>query len=550
MGCTFGKVGSDAFTAENHIKVGDFEEPVQPLSTAGGTASFVRLVPVKGGKFEERGPGYFIGKDRSHAKGEVQFYERILRIRSSPIIAQWPIVNHMLEYAGVYRLKSKNETNQATSKDFIVLNNLFHGRKQARLMDVKMGNITSVRNWSGKSCFAAWRNRQIDRITNSEREGYRMEGMHNPPKALESMTPFLAKKRTTRLMYQRLRAEEFMKQFLDLSHLTSDDSLHLSIPEFTICLHLDLIAELCDVVGELEIVPVPQKWIGSSLVIGFDMGTLPVRRDSKRTRTDLNVTLLDWGRSELTSIVAFRKFMPFTKADRFKYWTQYRDSVYRLLYESINLYYDLYVRGNETEAIKVEIFDYDKLSADDFIGYALVPLAPFGNTKFPLLNSDGVPVIGYDGSPSSVNVSITYENVDSDILSGYFKIQLISGSCLPRMDFLNGCSDAYARIRTIQGIELGRSHIVPNVENPVWDIPHYIPVVDREKHLEMLAGCFGNHVTLDPVDVQALKDLITSICSSPDSKNPDGGVRVLRTIYADSGIAHYSYRWTHNNSVA
>merc|ERR1719326_305082 len=49
--------------------------------------------------------------------------------------------------------------------------------------------------------------------------------------------------------------------------------------------------------------PVPQKWVGSSVAIGFDCGCLRSRRETdKQIKSSVKVNIFDWGRSELNTI--------------------------------------------------------------------------------------------------------------------------------------------------------------------------------------------------------------------------------------------------------
>eukprot|EP00434_Breviolum_minutum_P029748 symbB.v1.2.026299.t1/scaffold2616.1/size74813/3 len=48
--------------------------------------------------------------------------------------------------------------------------------------------------------------------------------------------------------------------------------------------------------------PVPQKWIGSSVALGFDIGQMPKRGEEEKFRQKIIVSIFDWGRSELNTI--------------------------------------------------------------------------------------------------------------------------------------------------------------------------------------------------------------------------------------------------------
>eukprot|EP00960_Hanusia_phi_P012211 356171-Hanusia_phi.AAC.5 len=69
---------------------------------------------------------------------------------------------------------------------------------------------------------------------------------------------------------------------------------------------LKRMSELCKY---FEQVPVPQKWIGSSVALGFDACQLPRRDNSLAKEIDkVIVNIFDWGRSELLKVTFVKSF--------------------------------------------------------------------------------------------------------------------------------------------------------------------------------------------------------------------------------------------------
>eukprot|EP00960_Hanusia_phi_P012210 356171-Hanusia_phi.AAC.4 len=99
--------------------------------------------------------------------------------------------------------------------------------QKLRMQDVKIGRYTADANWMGKSTTAAFRNNIVDDITNSGREGYRLEGFDSMPTSVESFDPSAEtgkqgssakeKKKIKRLQFQRLSAKKFLSFLLDLA---------------------------------------------------------------------------------------------------------------------------------------------------------------------------------------------------------------------------------------------------------------------------------------------------------------------------------------------
>lgn len=77
----------------------------------------------------------------------------------------------------------KNDS-ECEDRDLFLMENLHCGVKSLRFCDLKIGNVTAVAGWQGKSSFGAMSNRVVDMMTNSVTEGYRMEGMDGQPASL------------------------------------------------------------------------------------------------------------------------------------------------------------------------------------------------------------------------------------------------------------------------------------------------------------------------------------------------------------------------------
>merc|ERR1719401_3244332 len=93
------------------------------------------------------------------------------------------------------------------------------------MLDIKIGENTAAPNWQGKSRFAALRQAVIDGFTNSQSEGFRLEGFDGQPPALKSLDPLLdlrghsgesLRKKAHRVMLQRMIATEMFMHFLDM----------------------------------------------------------------------------------------------------------------------------------------------------------------------------------------------------------------------------------------------------------------------------------------------------------------------------------------------
>ena len=77
----------------------------------------------------------------------------------------------------------------------------------------------------------------------------------------------------------------------------------LSREEFAEAVLRNMLKQMSDLCRYFEQVPVPQKWIGSSVALGFDVFQLPTRDESGlREMIKVIVNIFDWGRSELLQV--------------------------------------------------------------------------------------------------------------------------------------------------------------------------------------------------------------------------------------------------------
>ncbi|CAE7274853.1 ACTI [Symbiodinium natans] len=140
-------------------------------------------------------------------------------------------------------------------------------------------------------------------------------------------------------MLQRMPAAKMIMYFLDMHA----DLPHPSQAELTSTLSQAETAEIVlhETVKKLlrlgiacKQCPVPQKWIGSSVALGYDVGQLPTRENAEeQLRKQTIVSIFDWGRSELNTIQKHGALSDSAQADRAQYWSYYTGGIYRLGWE-------------------------------------------------------------------------------------------------------------------------------------------------------------------------------------------------------------------------
>eukprot|EP00811_Abedinium_folium_P005461 NODE_1502_length_2456_cov_9.292400.p1 GENE.NODE_1502_length_2456_cov_9.292400~~NODE_1502_length_2456_cov_9.292400.p1 ORF type:complete len:720 (+),score=194.91 NODE_1502_length_2456_cov_9.292400:75-2234(+) len=371
-----------------------FEAPVERIGVSGGTAPFFTLKLVEDGS--GRSPEHYIGKDLAHAVDEITFYEELLQNRAigdaSGLAAVMPF---FFEYLGVLTVAEQGRPEDEPKKDLLVMRNLFDGVESLRLLDFKIGFRTGQAGWHGKSRTHAIRQSIVDFITNSSQEGFRLEGFDGRPPTIRSQDPLLDIKRTSsalrksdkinrkalRLMFQRMKAAEVLEHFFDLHqepgepHEAAAIAEVLSPAEFAEIVNHEVLRRMAELERACRRVQVPQKWIGSSIALGFDCGRLPPRSMPEADiRAAVRVNVFDWGRSELNTVSKHAKLSVNDQRDRQEFWKDYICGVDRLFWEVARRYRHCYTNTKDWKEVVFRVYDFDSLTGIDFMAKVTVPV--------------------------------------------------------------------------------------------------------------------------------------------------------------------------------
>ena len=329
------------------------------------------------------------------------------------------------------------------------MQNLFDGKKKLRLLDIKIGQYTADANWRGKSTFAAYKQGILDSKTNSAKEGYRMEGFDGCPAELMTFDPheesgimsnLMSKKKSKRLQFQGMPAKRFLSWFIDCREAMGAPGYgygtHASNAEYGEAVLRAIVVKLATLAKALREVPVPQKWLGSSIALLFEAGALPERGTGLESATgEAGVYLFDWGRSELLSKEAFDELPAPEQEDRKRFWNYYSDGVCRLFYEALRAYYHRFCSPAWTHVL-IEVMDYDSISEHDLAGKVEIPLEETGGSKeFKLLGADGKPV-QKKGKDCNLKVTISKrpEASSASAVPSAWLVTVHSADQIPNMD--------------------------------------------------------------------------------------------------------------------
>jgi len=471
-----------------------FEAPVKRLQVSGGTAPFFNLVwkdPPEG-----KSASYYIGKDLSHAVDEIQFYETLLT-KGKKDEGLNKLLQYVPDYAGIFTA-AEDGTEQL--RELLVMRNLKDGQKGARMLDIKMGQKTGQAGWQGKSRSAALRQSIVDGLTNTACEGFRLEGFDKRPPALLSMDPLLDVGSTTnvkllkkahRVLLQRMAAQEMLMHYLDVHEdLPMPDAKGLQSTlgpsELTELVLQKSVAQLCDLALSCRRSPVPQKWIGSSVALGFDCAELPPRtagtEDAVRRKT--LVSIFDWGRSELNTLDRYMQLSEADQKDRSEFWSYYVGGIDRLVWEVSRAYVHRMGVADAWTDVIFRIHDFDSMTANDFLGKLRVPLQECGSTTKELEGMSG-------SKRGEITFSIAWQPYPQPSrIRGAWRVTVEKAEKLPASDgvMIMSSSDPFVEVIAIsqdgkRGFRQVTKVLVKNL-SPEYKETFEIPVVSKPDFLQ------------------------------------------------------------------
>mmetsp|Transcript_100986 Transcript_100986/g.200623 ORF Transcript_100986/g.200623 Transcript_100986/m.200623 type:complete len:738 (-) Transcript_100986:223-2436(-) len=496
------------------VDAAKFEAPVSRVEVSGGTAPFFRLKLLQPGPGQS--PSHYIGKDLSRALDELDFYEGVLQLKAhAGGGGLGPLIKFMFDYAGIASCKVEDAKEDDPPKDLLVLRNLFDGCEKLRLMDIKIGQKTSQAGWQGKSRIASLRQNVIDGLTNSAAEGFRLEGFDGRPPALKSMDPLLdfgmdstggkIGKKALRFMFQQMKGADMFTHLLDVHQEPADPGQEalatvLAPPEYIEIMLHESVVRLASLCVACYHSPVPQKWIGSSVAIGFDCGNLPSRSTPEADiRNTLRLNIFDWGRSELNTIEKHGKLSEKDMEDRQEFWRFYVGGIRRLAWRASTMYHNHFGNCVGWSEVILKIVDFDSASENDFVGMVLVPLTgPEVNGKEVTKTTKGGATITY---------SIQWRPLpEGSRLTGSWRVRIVRARSLGRMDLnqLRTTSDPMIEVIAVSKSDPPRAFrqfttVKARNNEPDWDETFDIPVAARTGEVQVALNQACPKLGADPL---------------------------------------------------
>jgi len=514
-------VGDSAVTVITKVSPEIFETPMPPMSRSGGTASLFRSV-LKGDSQEPeaaQSSNFWLAKDLGRAADEVTFYEAAMKIKD---VQGFELLKWLTPYKGVCKAPCQVKEGVVEETDVMILRNCRDGYAACRMLDIKIGYETAVAGWQGKSSFGAMKQSYVDSFTNSADQGFRLEGFDGPPPVMTSIEQLmdddqaskwttsvaLTPKQCVRMFLQRLPASEFMTHFLDL-HSVGNSSFAkttkyaeeprpsggLQVVEAQELILLQCIEKLAGFLDACRKVPVPQQWIGSSVMLAFD-SLADLSQEVLSGGDVTRVHIFDWGRSELNTPTKHEMLSEEEQAERQKYWGYYCGGVARLLYDCCDLYVTRFWKPKKTAVLTM--FDKDFFTEDDFIGVCTVPLAECSATDIAVKSWQGKQVTTgmLFTKDSKVKVSMSKMSLsEGSRLESGWKIKVHRGTNIPWKD-LTSDTDAFVKVAVVPDDadvveavfqeELGQQFVQRGAHQTTVAMNQKEPVFEEEFEVAML----------------------------------------------------------------
>lgn len=398
----------------------DFHKPAEVTQQGGAQARLFRLLPVvaqqsgtgNGRRSLGSGGPEWLGKDVSSSFNEVDFYNEVLHMRRwlqqdpplqpVPKLGQqvkeeeyetsqtpWGIIDFMVSYHGLARSCTCSWVADGRERhrvaDLLVFRSPFEGLARPRMLHLELGPRSLA--------LQARHENEVSTGILARQEGIFVDGFLSPPQSIPSEGPTLdlrgwswgdnTQRRAKRLPLQRLHLAEALNSLLDLRAAIaeerfwpSEDSVvpgqaatsrgdiflqkFLSAAEYSELALRAFVSELTKLIRAVEEVPVPQKWVQSSLALLVEAGVAPPRvgpiQPEIWVASRVKIQILGWSKSRLSLP---EQTTADERQDHELPWKIYQHHVGRVLWESARLYFHNFCT-EEWETLKVHIYEISK----------------------------------------------------------------------------------------------------------------------------------------------------------------------------------------------
>lgn len=540
------------------------DEPVRSNIFTSRDALIVELKLSEEGKKQFKinddttSPPYFYGKEVSDRQ-EVEFYEETLNIKRNgddDDDGLSRLLKFTLEYVGIVTLQVNVDGSDLVDRDLLVFSTTeYRTYIKARALGFKVGEKA---NGDTPWKYGFTNDTKIEDIRKSlkkknRKESLRLDHFTGQPKVVSSMDPqhdiviqcFKKDEDVAqRESFQKTSLSDVLMYFSDLrvdEHLTTETVTETTDAYFRsevaeIVLH-EAVHKLVKLSVACHKNKVYQKWLGSSVLLGFDAGNFPPRSESSEQsiRSHVIVSIFDWGQSKILSKEKYDGLSSSEKDDLKDYWSVYMNGIYNLSFQAAKRYHNQFSNVGTWNTLTIHVIDYDSHSDDDFIGEVKIPLPkpPTNRSgdrcddlsgEYALRNKGKERKkisVGETPHRGSIELDISWWDApDESRLKGSWRITIRKASNVPIKDLRT--SDPYCLvIADSKGpdAETGyakfeqKTSVILNNLNPVWNETLEVPMIKDKCNL--LQSLKELQLKADPL---ILKDMFSAGKNEEESK--------------------------------
>jgi len=249
--------------------------------------------------------------------------------------------------------------------------------------------------------------------------------------------------------------------------------------------------------------PVPQKWIGSSVAIGFDCGKLPLRSTPEADiRKTLRLHIFDWGRSELNTVLNNGTLSEKDRQDRAEFWRYYVGGIERLAWRAANMYHNHFGNNQGWSEVILKLVDFDSASENDFLGLVKIPLK-----EAMKKTAKGQEVTGQVKGGSTITYSLEWRELpQGSRLHGAWRVRILRARALGCKDLnqLRTTSDPQIEVIAIstgEPIQAFRQFttVKARCNDPEWNETFEIPVAAQKGEVQAALNSACPGLGADPL---------------------------------------------------
>lgn len=390
----------------------------------------------------------WLGKETTGCLDELDFYDAVLRLRqrrpTESASDWWRILDYVVEYCGLLRdhicqVPGSTGHFRERPQDLLVFRSPLQGFARPRLLHLEIGPRSSA--------LQQRRTSDLDTAAFARQEGLRIDNFLAPPRSVAAEDPTLdtrgwawgdtTQRRGQRACLQRLTVVGALAAMIDLRDAISEERLwpsetttrlrtrscqahdtflseFLSSAEYSELALLAIIKELCVLWRACGDVPLPQKWVGSSLALLVEIGAAPPRSGGldpwSWVLARVKLRLFGWSRSRLSANFPGHYMSILEQQDNEFFWQIYTCSLCWTLWEASRLY--LYSHcTQEWRALRFDLIEVSTLGEELLVG--TVETATSGDVpircSLPLTKTDGSAVVNDStGQQSTLSIAVAF----------------------------------------------------------------------------------------------------------------------------------------------